>query len=161
LVAVAAVRPVTSEVVGQPAKAANDEAGILKTASAYVAAMNAGDLDAVMKFWEDEAGYIAEDGTGTPRKPAITALFKNTFPKPQGTRYEGKSTSIKFLRGEIALQDGGLTVTDPDGTTDSSRFAIVWTKSGDKWLLSSVRDLPSEVEELPSAAYPQLKPLEW
>ena len=115
LAVVAAVRPFSSEAVGQPAKAANDEAGIKQAAAAYIAALTAGDLDAVMAFWDDEADYIAQDGTVTRGKAAITALFKAS-PPVKGAKYEGKAASLKFLRGEIALQDGTLTVTDPDGT---------------------------------------------
>jgi uncharacterized protein (TIGR02246 family) len=160
LAVVAAVR-FAPEAVGQPAKGGNDEAGIKQAATAYLAALTAGDLDAVMAHWDEDADYIAEDGTVTRGKAAITALFKATFPKPKGTKFDGKTTSLKFLRGEIALQDGTLTVTDPDGTAETSRYAIVWTKAGGKWLLSSVRDLPAEVVDVPSAAYPQLKALEW
>jgi uncharacterized protein (TIGR02246 family) len=160
LAVVVAIRPFSSEAVGQPAKGGNDEAGIKQAAAAYLAALTAGDLDAVMAHWDENADYIAEDGTVTRGKAAITTLFKAT-PPVKGTKYEGKTTSLKFLRNEIALQDGTLTATGPDGTAETSRYAIVWTKAGDKWLLSSVRDLPAEVVEVPSAAYPQLKALEW
>ena len=160
LAVVAAVRPFSSEAVGQPAQGGNDEAGLKQAAAAYIAALTAGDLDAAMAFWDEDADYIADDGTVTRGKAAITALFKAT-PRVKGTKYDGKTTSLKFLRNEIALQDGSLTVTDPDGTAETSRYAVVWTKAGGKWLLSSVRDLPAEVVEVPSAAYPQLKALEW
>jgi hypothetical protein len=57
--------------------------------------------------------------------------------------------------------DGSLETTAKDGTRDSNRYAMVWVKTGDKWLISSTRDLPAEVEEVPSLTYPQLKSLEW
>src|SRR5205085_1848423 len=69
--------------------------------------------------------------------------------------------SVKFLRPDVALVDGSLETTSAEGTRDSNRYAVVWVKSGDKWLLSSARDLPAEVEEAPSLTYPQLKSLEW
>jgi hypothetical protein len=52
-------------------------------------------------------------------------------------------------------------LTDPDGSRESNRFAVVWTKTGGRWLISSARDLPAEFDDLPSPAYPQLQPLEW
>jgi hypothetical protein len=61
----------------------------------------------------------------------------------------------------VALVDGALEYTSADGTRDSNRFAVVWVKSGDKWVISSARDLPAEVEDVPSLTYPQLKALEW
>jgi hypothetical protein len=54
-----------------------------------------------------------------------------------------------------------LVFTAAVGTRVSNRYAIVWVKSGDRWVISSVRDLPAEVDEAPSLAYLQLKSLEW
>ena len=69
--------------------------------------------------------------------------------------------SLKFLRPEICLEDGTVERTEPTGVKDASRFAIVWTKTGDKWLISSVRDLPADVADLPSVAAAQLAELGW
>ena len=49
----------------------------------------------------------------------------------------------------------------PTTRRESNRYAIVWVKSGDKWLISSARDLPTEVAAAPSLPYLQLKSLEW
>src|SRR5439155_4834037 len=48
-----------------------------------------------------------------------------------------------------------------DGTSDTGPFAAVWTRSGGKWLILSVRDLPdtTDADENPSTA--QLHQLDW
>lgn len=161
LIAVALLRPFHPVAVAQPApdpKAA--EAEVRKASADYVAAMTAGDLDPILAFWANDADYIAEDGTITRGKPAIAELFKSCLPWPKGTKFEGKINSLRPLRGEIVLEDGTLTATEPDGSTGSNRYALVWTKADGKWLLSSVRDLPGDVTDVPSAPFPQLQALQ-
>jgi uncharacterized protein (TIGR02246 family) len=138
-----------------------DEQAIRKAAAAYVEAMNKGDLNAVMAFWTSDADYIDESGKATRGKEALTALFKNGLAEIKGKKVTGKAHSLKFLRPEVAMEDGSLEFTAADGSKESNRYAVVWVKSGDHWLISSARDLPAETSDLPSLAYLQLKGLEW
>jgi uncharacterized protein (TIGR02246 family) len=141
-------------------KTADDQA-IRKAATALVEAMNKGDLNALMALWTPDADYIDESGKVTRGKEALTALFKKGLADLKGSKVTGKTNSIKFLRPEVAMEDGSLEFTAPDGSKESNRYAVAWVKSGDRWLISSARDLPVEVTDLPSLAYPQLKGLEW
>jgi uncharacterized protein (TIGR02246 family) len=138
-----------------------DEEGIRKAGAAYIEAMNKGDHDAVIALWAPDADYIDEAGKRTHGREAISGLFKKSIGAMKGVRVTGKVHSIKFLRPEVALEDGMLEYASTDGGKESNRYAVVWVKSGDRWLISSARDLPAEVEDLPSLAYAQLRPLEW
>lgn len=144
----------------QPAASAGEQA-IRKAFAAYLEAMNKGDLDAVLAFWAADADYIAESGQMTRGRDAIAALFKKSLPELKGTKVSGKITALKFLRPEVALEDGTLEYVAADGTRTSNRYSVVWVKSGDKWLISSARDLAADFNDVPSAAYPMLQPLEW
>jgi uncharacterized protein (TIGR02246 family) len=108
-----------------------------------------------------DADFIDEAGKTTRGHDALRARFKTMLPDLKGSKIGGKIYSVKFLRPEVAMVDGSLEITSADGTRDSNRYAIVWVKSGDRWLINSARDLPAEVEEGPSLAYPQLKSFEW
>jgi uncharacterized protein (TIGR02246 family) len=152
-----------AEVAGQPAESKSNpaEAEIRKANDAYAAAQTAGDLDAIMAFWAPDADYVDEDGKQTKGSEQITALFKKSLPETKGSKVAVKVQSLKFLRPEICLEDGTVERTDVTGVKDANRFAIVWTKTGDKWLISSVRDLPADVADLGSAAAAQLNELGW
>jgi uncharacterized protein (TIGR02246 family) len=139
----------------------SDEQAIRKAAAAYVEAMNKGDLNAMMACWSPDADYIDESGKRTHGKEALTALFKKGLAETKGSKVAGKAHSLKFLRPEVAMEDGSLEFTAAHGSKESNRYAVVWVKSGDQWLISSARDLPAETRDLPSLAYPQLKVLEW
>jgi uncharacterized protein (TIGR02246 family) len=146
---------------GQGQAPANDEQAVRKASAAHLAALNKGELASVMAFWAPDADYIDETGKATRGHDALTALFKTMLTNWKGSKIGGKVYSVKFLRPDVAIEDGSLETTAKDGTRDSNRYAVVWTKSGDRWLISSARDLPAEVEDVPSLSYPQLKSLEW
>ena len=146
---------------GQGQAPANDEQAVRKAVAVYVEAMNKGDLDGLMACLAPDADFIDEAGKTTRGHDALRARFKTTLADLKGSKIGGKVYSVKFLRPEVALVDGAMEFTSADGTRDSNRYAVVWVKSGDKWRISSVRDLPAEVEDVPSLTYPQLKSLEW
>ena len=140
---------------------ANAEQAVRKAVAAYVEALNKGDLDGLMACLGPDADFIDEAGKTTRGRDALRAHFKTTLADLKGYKVSGKVYSVKFLRPEVALVDGSLEYAAADGTRDSNRYTVVWVKSGDKWLISSARDLPAEAEDAPSLTYPQLKSLEW
>jgi uncharacterized protein (TIGR02246 family) len=146
---------------GQGQPATNGEQAIRKASAGFIDALNKGDFDGVMASWAPDADLIDADGKATRGHDALAAHFKTRLRKLQGSRFAGKVQSVKFLRPQVALVDGEVQTTLADGERESNRYAAVWVKSGDKWLISSARDLPAEVEEVPSLTYPQLRPLEW
>jgi uncharacterized protein (TIGR02246 family) len=158
----------TADAAGQTPRAstessdrAADEAAVRDQNKAYAAALMSGELDAVMAFWARDGDYVDEAGKVTSGKDNIATLFKKALPEMKGSKIAGKVLHLKFLHSNICFEDGSVETTLPTGVKESGRFAAVWTKTGDKWLLSSVRDLPAEVADLPSLAAAQLHDLEW
>jgi len=137
------------------------EAEIRKANSDYAAAMAAADLDRIMAFWAPDADYVDEAGKQTQGNDKIAELFRKSLPDMKGSKVSIRIHSLKFLRPEICLEDGTVDRTAPTGVKESNRFSIVWTRTADKWLISSVRDLPTEVSDLPSVAAAYLNDLSW
>jgi uncharacterized protein (TIGR02246 family) len=146
---------------GQNQAPASDEQAVRRSVAAYVDAMNKGDVEGLMASCAPDADFVDEDGKTTRGHDALAARFKTLLQDMKGYKITGKVYAVKFLRPEVALVDGSLDFTSSDGTRESNRYAVVWVKSGDRWLISSARDLPAEVEEAPSLAYLRLKSLEW
>jgi uncharacterized protein (TIGR02246 family) len=146
---------------GQEQPAKSGEQTIRKATVVFIDALNKGDLDGVMASWAPDADLIDASGKTTRGHDALAAHFKTRLRELKGSRIAGKVRSVKFLRPEVALVDGEVQTTSADGERELNRYAVVWVKSGSKWLISSARDLPAEVEEVPSLTYPQLRPLEW
>jgi uncharacterized protein (TIGR02246 family) len=166
LAALLVFRPGTppAEAAGQPAEPkarAADEGAIREQNKAYAAALSSGDLDAVMAFWDAEGDYVDETGKVTSGKENIAALFRKALPELKGSKITGKVLNLKFLKPDICFEDGTVEITSVTGTKETSRIAVVWSRTGEKWLISSVRDLPADVTDLPSLAAAQLRDLEW
>jgi uncharacterized protein (TIGR02246 family) len=134
---------------------------VRQASAAYMEALNKGELDAIVAFWAPDADYVDESGKMTRGREAIAALFKKSLDELKRSKFKGQIHSLKFLRPEVVLVDGSVEVTSLDGTRDSDRHAVIWVKNGDKWLISSARDLPAETDNLPCLAYGQIKCLEW
>jgi uncharacterized protein (TIGR02246 family) len=146
---------------GEAKGRAGADAEVRKANADYAAALAAGNLDAVMAFWAADADYVDETGKQTQGSDKIAALFRKSLPETKEAKVNIRIHSLKFLRPEICLEDGTVEKTLATGTKESGRFAIVWTKAGDKWLISSVRDLPTEVTDAPSVAATYLNELGW
>ena len=98
--------------------------------------------------------YVDESGKikGSDKLPTCSAGCRII------TKVVIRSTRSNSSTG--CLEDGAVEKTTATGSKEMT-VSIVWTLSGDKWLISSVRDLPTEVSDLPSLASVQLKDLEW
>jgi uncharacterized protein (TIGR02246 family) len=138
----------------------NDEQSILKSMQAYEAAFNKGDVDAIMAFWSTDAEFINDDGKATRGRDAIAAQTKRAISEHKGLTIKLTNKSIRFIKPDVALQDGIVTLSAQDKAADSGPFTSVWAKTDGKWLLVSVRDLP---DDAPTAGtnYSTLKQLEW
>ncbi|HEY1858728.1 MAG TPA: nuclear transport factor 2 family protein, partial [Gemmataceae bacterium] len=93
-------------------------------------------------------------------RDAIAAQTKRSFTEHKGLSIKLTNKTIRFVKPDVALQDGIVTMTAQDKPSDTGPFMSVWTKIDGKWLLASVRDLP---DEAPAAGtnYSALKQLEW
>jgi uncharacterized protein (TIGR02246 family) len=149
--------------VGQlkPEAVRAEEAAIRKANQAFSAAFNKGDLDALAGLWTDDAEYITETGKAHRGKQAIRALLKKSMTAHKDSKQEIKVHSIRLVKPDVALVEGTVTMTTKDGTTEHGRFSAVYSKHESKWLISSVRDLPTPEEDDKPNAYNRLKAITW
>jgi uncharacterized protein (TIGR02246 family) len=110
------------------ARPAADEAAIRKAAEDYIAAMDKGDLDAVLACWAPDCEYIAEDGTETRGKDAVAELFRQALPELKDHKITARHHSIRTLRPDVAVEDGSIEFCGPDGCKEFNRYAVVWTR---------------------------------
>jgi hypothetical protein len=71
-----------------------------------------------------------------------------------------KVTSVRLLKGDVAMQDGVAAITDANGAVEEGRYSAVWFKSDGKWQIRSARDLPYDASDSPGATG-VLKELQW
>jgi uncharacterized protein (TIGR02246 family) len=138
-----------------------EEDAIRKDIEAYSVAYNKGDLQGIMSFWAQGAEYVDDDGTVTRGKEAISALFKKSLAERKGKTLRVKVTSLRLLRPDLAMLDGTTELTGPDGDIDTDSFASVWTKTGERWQILSVRDLSDSDDDDSNPSANELRSLDW
>jgi uncharacterized protein (TIGR02246 family) len=141
-----------------PNPRAEDERAIRAAAQQYVAALEAGDADALAAFWTPEGDYVDEHGRSHPASELVAEAARS---KGQGLRPQIKllENRIRFLTDEVAIEDGTSEAVRPDAASRPSRgrFSAIWVKRDGKWRLASLRE--ARIDLL--AAPPRLADLAW
>src|SRR5262245_34091860 len=88
------------------APARDKEQALRKAFNDYIEAMNKGDLEALLAFWAPDGDYSDEDGKVTKGRDALAEQFKQSLPRLKGIKITGKVNSLKFLRPEVAMEEG-------------------------------------------------------
>jgi uncharacterized protein (TIGR02246 family) len=148
----------TSGGAREAATSADDQQAIRRTVAGLAAAFNKGDLPGLTGVWVPDAEYIDEAGAVTRGRGAIATRFRSYLADHKGAHMVLKVMNVRLLKRDVALQDGSMALTGPDGSTNRSRFTAVWLKEDGKWRIGSVRDLPEADEEAGGAP---LKELQW
>jgi uncharacterized protein (TIGR02246 family) len=141
-----------------PAKTADDEQAIRKAVEAYSAAFNKGDVAGVLAYWTADADFVDENGKLHKGREALATLFKSAAVELKGHQLKLQTKSLRFLKPDVAVEDGEAEMKGPDGTSDSNRYTAVWVKADGKWLIASARDLPSDPGE---HGQRRLRELDW
>ncbi len=145
----------------EPAAPNADEQAIRAACKAYVKAVNSGDVPAIVKFWTEDADYINDTGEKFKGRPALAKLFRDNLPSAKGKTFSFETKSLRMIAPGVALEDGEGTLTgdDNDVSQSVSRYTCVWVRSGDQWLISSVRDLGDVPQDDKNVS--PLKQLDW
>jgi uncharacterized protein (TIGR02246 family) len=143
------------------ARPADDEQAIRKDVEQYAEAYNKGDIDAAGSHWTDDAEYINDEGKSTKGRESIVSLFKRGRVARKGYKFNVQVQSVRILKSDVALEDGTVILTAPDGTAEKNRFTAVLLKGDGKWRISRVQDLPSLAESDEPTPAQKLKQLEW
>jgi uncharacterized protein (TIGR02246 family) len=139
----------------------DEEQAIRKDVDAYADSYNKGDIEAVGRHWTPDAEYINDEGKTTKGRDAIVKLFKKGRVSRKGFSFKATVQSVRLIKPDVALEDGTVTLTAPDGTAEKTPFSAVLVKTDGAWLMSRVQDIPSANESDEGLASKQLKQLDW
>ncbi len=102
--------------------------------------------------------YIDEAGQRFVGRAKIQQEYAAFFAAYPGAAIKVTIDSIRIVADNVAIEDGHCSLYPPPaGAPTSSRYTAVHVKSGDQWLLASVRDI--RVEHL--STYGHLRDFEW
>lgn len=156
LAAIAAIwLAVTSATAAEPQPSDPNADAIREAGMAYLQAIESGDLEEAASFWTEDGDLVDPLGKAVKARD----LFERMASGPRQTRPKMsiKSQDLRFIRPDVALEDGSYEVAPiGDGRPSMRRFTAVWVKQGGNWLLDSVREAP-----LPAGRGNRLASLAW
>jgi uncharacterized protein (TIGR02246 family) len=137
---------------------AADEKALKKRAEDFIAAFNAGDAKALAGFWTEDGDYVDEAGHALRGRKAIQQAFEQQFAAAKGAKLHIDSTSLRFLKPDLAIEDGTTELEyGNDIPPTSARYTVVHVKQGGQWYLASVRDAIL----VPPSSHDLLRDLDW
>jgi uncharacterized protein (TIGR02246 family) len=145
----------------QAIAAGDDDQAIQKRSDAYANAFNKGDVSGIMSFWSTDAEYVDESGKCTKGHDALKEMFSKSLLGNKGIKVQIKTSTIRLLKGDIALQEGNAVLTRADGVPETSPFTAAWIKQDGQWLLHLVRDLSVPSGAVADDSPSHLKDLAW
>jgi uncharacterized protein (TIGR02246 family) len=151
----------------RPSNESADEAAIRALVAEFTRAFNAADAKGVAALFTEQARIATEGGKSVEGRPAVEKLFAASFEANPGQTIEVKTTNLRMLGSEAALEEGTATITVPssdaetDGRTETSRYSAAYVKKNGKWLQDSIHDYPMIESSVEKTAQEHLKELEW
>lgn len=115
-----------------------ERAAVATADSAWLAAAQAGDLEATLGFWTEDARVIAPGQPAFIGQEAIRGMLKGGFSTPGFSVTWHTSDIVVAPSGDVAYSFGtnAFTVPNPDGGVDTLRGqgVVVWRKGTDgRW----------------------------
>lgn len=107
--------------------------------AAFLAAVNARDLDAAVELWREDAVIVQPDGQPLRGREAVAVALRALIDSRAEVQTE--VTSI-FEAGDVALVSGTLTLTAQDGDGADGRFTsrtssvVIYKRGGDGWRIA-------------------------
>jgi uncharacterized protein (TIGR02246 family) len=106
-------------------------------AAAFAAAINAGEVDAAVELWTEDATIVQPDGEALHGKPAVAVALQAIV--DNGLRMEIDVSNV-FVAGDAAVVVGALTLNGTDGEHGSfaqrSNSVVVYTRDPDGWRIA-------------------------
>lgn len=151
----AAMSQSTSQAMTQPTSqpmsrqsSGPDVAGISGMMRSYLQAFNRHDPAALAAHWSTAGESVDLDsGETTAGREAVREVFTALFEQDAGATIDIDITSIRSLRDDVAVVDGASRIMFTDAPPSSSRFSAVLVRQNGDWVLDTVRESNSPVQQ--------------
>lgn len=132
----------------QPAQgreSSSDLDAIRAGAEAFVAAFNKQDAKAVAALWTEDGEYLDETGQVFAGRDTIGRVYAQFFAENPNARIRINIDSLRLLSPATAIEDGhAFVAVGSAGLPSSSAYTAIHVKKDGKWLMATVRDMPSD-----------------
>jgi len=152
-----ATGPVKPAATAAPSKA---EAELRAATTAYRAALDSGDIDAIAACWTADADFVDQMGRVYQVQAGLERAKRLAHEETHIAHLAPKteSLSIRFVTPDVAIEDGEFLRTGvKGGQSPTGLYTAVWVKREGKWLIDGLRESPVRTTSMTEP----LKSLEW
>jgi uncharacterized protein (TIGR02246 family) len=112
----------------------------------YATAVNKRDVDALVAMYTPTADQVIVDGPHVMGRDAIReAMLRQFAGWGKSQRFSLELSAARMVTPDVAIVDTKASFSE--GPTRSDRGTWVMVRSGDKWLISSLRVYPAPVKK--------------
>jgi uncharacterized protein (TIGR02246 family) len=106
-------------------------------AATFAAAINAGEVQAAVELWTDDAMIVQPDGDTVRGKPAVAAALQTLV--DNSVRMEIDVSNV-FVGGRVAIVAGALTLNGTNGAKEPfaqrSSSVVIYIRGADGWRIA-------------------------
>jgi uncharacterized protein (TIGR02246 family) len=95
-------------------------------------AFEARDAQAIAELYTEDGRVIAPGAEPAAGRGAIAAFWNAAFADTKSVRLETLSVESA---GDLAVEEGVVRLTAPDGSESAARYLVVWKRVGRRWYL--------------------------
>lgn len=130
-----------------------DRDAIKAMVAQFKEAFQKGDAAAAVAFLTAEAELVPDDGTALKGRDAIQKAYAAHFEKKERLTIAMKPEKLRFTSRDTAFEDGEMTVTTAEGSSETHPYHILYVREDGKWFISVVKEWPSESSGLDGLAW--------
>lgn len=132
-----------------PARRA-DETAVREAARTLARAFEKGDAKAVGAAFTEEGEYVDEDGDPVRGRAALEKAYAGFFAKRPELKVESKTTAVRFVGKDTAVEEGTFTVRAKDTPPDASRYSALYVRQDGRWLIAVLKEWGDEATNRPN-----------
>src|SRR6056297_926245 len=115
-----------------------DESAVRQALVDYVAALNAGQIDAVAACWTESATHTdRKTGERTEGRAAIRADIQAGITERPGLRLSEQVERVRMITPHVARVKGTIAVAEGPTQPAERAFSAIMVHKDDKWLIES------------------------
>ncbi|MDF1658582.1 MAG: SgcJ/EcaC family oxidoreductase [Verrucomicrobiales bacterium] len=135
----------------------DDLSKLEESAASLIEAFNAGDAEAVSNLFVEDGELVLSSGKIVIGKANLLEHYTSVFSDPERSQAALEVGSVRLLTSGMAMEDGTVHLTAPDGGVSSFFYQAVHAKQEDgSWKLASVRDVEGD-QSMPAEKLGALK----
>jgi uncharacterized protein (TIGR02246 family) len=133
-----------------------EEAAIRQASQAFARAFEKGDAKALTALFTLEAEYGEEGGKTLRGRAELGKAYAEFFGKRAELKAETKTTAIRFLGRDVAVEEGVFNVHSKYAPRSASRYSTLFVRQDGHWLIAMIKEWGDDV-----TARPHLQDLAW